>query len=40
MADKGELNAILTRSAQKAARAAAKTLDKVKRKVGFLPLER
>ncbi len=36
-ADKATLQAILDRNAEKAARRAARTLDKVKRKVGFAP---
>jgi tryptophanyl-tRNA synthetase len=37
MADKAALQAILDRNAQEAARRASRTLDKVKRKVGFAP---
>jgi len=39
LSDKAELDAILSRSAQRAARTAYRTLRKVQKKVGFLPPE-
>ncbi len=40
LSDKAELSSILNRSAERAARTAYRTLRKVQKKVGFLPMER